>query len=156
MSASHSAATEPDERVLVITRVFDAPRERVFEAWTEPKQLAHWAAPLGFTIMDSGGELRPGGAWYCRMRSPDGVDHRNGGIYRDIVAPARLAYTFAWEDATGQRGHETLVTITFAEEDGKTRVTFRQGEFESQASRDGHHGGWSESFERLTAFLATR
>ena len=89
------------------------------------------------------------------MRSPQWGDLWNGGVYREIVEPERLVFTFAWEDENGRRGHETLVTVTFAEEGGRTKMTFRQAVFESVEDRDGYAGGWSESFERLAAHLAT-
>ncbi len=75
MAGKSSPGAEPAERTLVITRVFDAPRNVVFQAWTKKEHLDRWCAPRGFTILDSEGELRPGGRWRCCMRSPDGVDH---------------------------------------------------------------------------------
>jgi uncharacterized protein YndB with AHSA1/START domain len=147
-------AAEAGERELVIIRVFDAPRHVVFAAWTKREHLLNWAAPHGFTVVDCDGDLRAGGSWRETMRSPEGKEHRNGGTYREVVAPEKLVYTFAWEE-DGKRGHETLVTIIFEEHGDKTKMTFRQGPFESVESRDGHRGGWSESFERLGAYLPT-
>jgi uncharacterized protein YndB with AHSA1/START domain len=156
--AANTQGSRPDaeagERELVITRVFDAPRELVFAAWTTREHLLNWAAPRNFTVVDCDGDLRPGGVWRETMRSPEGKEHRNGGTYREIVAPERLVYTFAWEE-DGKRGHETLVTVTFENEGGKTKMTFRQGPFESVESRDGHQGGWSEAFERLAACVSS-
>jgi uncharacterized protein YndB with AHSA1/START domain len=153
MSARAEAA-EPADRVLLIERVFDAPRPLVFAAWTEREHLVRWGAPHGFTVIHCEAELRPGGAWRAGMRSPEGREHWNGGVYREIVPPERLVYTFAWEDETGKPGHETLVTITFAEEGEKTRMTFRQAVFQTVEDRDGHQGGWSEAFEKLAELLA--
>ena len=76
------------------------------------------------------------------------------GVYREIVEPDRIVFTFAWEDEKGDPGHETLVTVTFAEHDGKTKLTFHQAVFESIAVRDSHREGWSECFDRLEAHLA--
>jgi len=154
MAAKTRVAAEPAERVLVLHRVFDAPRELVFKAWTEPQHLTRWSCPNGFTLTQCEGELRPGGAWRSCMRSPDGKELWLGGVYREIQAPDRLVFTHAWQDDNGNPGHETVVTVTFAERDGKTEMTFRQALFESVASRDGHRGGWTECFDKLADYVA--
>ena len=87
------------------------------------------------------------------MHAPDGRDLWLGGVYREIVAAERLVFTHAWDDPQGKPGHETVVTVTFVERDGKTEMTFRQAVFESVGERDGHQGGWSECFERLETHL---
>jgi uncharacterized protein YndB with AHSA1/START domain len=155
MDAKVDAGVAAKERDLVITRVFDAPRELVWKAWTEREHLVHWSCPQGFAVTECDGDLRVGGAWRSCMHAPDGVDHRNSGVYREIVAPERLVYTFAWNDENGKSGHETLVTVTFAEENGKTRMTFRHGLFETTESRDAHNGGWSQCFDKLADYLGT-
>ena len=141
------------ERTLTITRLFKAPRALVFKAWTTPEHLAHWSGPQGFTTPHHSMDLRPGGAYRACLRAPDGSEHWVQGVYREIAAPERLVFTHAWEDANGHPGHQTLVTVTFAEHDGQTMMTFHQAEFDSAESRDGHEGGWSSSFERLAAYL---
>lgn len=152
--ATPNAAAEPGaDRALVITRVFDAPRSLVFQAWTRKEHLDRWCAPRGFTIPYSEGDLRPGGAWRCCMRSPDGVEHWLSGTYRAIVEDELLVFTHAWEDDHGKRGHETLVTVRFADQAGKTRLTFHQASFESIEARDGHAAGWSECLDRLSDYL---
>jgi uncharacterized protein YndB with AHSA1/START domain len=75
-----------------------------------------------------------------------------GGVFREIVAPERLVFTFAWEEE-GERGLETLVTVTFADQNGKTLMTFRQAPFQSDGERDGHRYGWGSSFDRLEDVL---
>jgi len=145
-------ANETDD--LVITRVFQAPIALVFAAWTEPQHLAHWSGPQGFTTPESSMDFRPGGRYRACLRAPDGVDHWVGGVYQTIEPPHKLVMTHAWEDAQGRPGHQTLVTVTLSEEGPKaTRMHFRQSGFESVASREGHGGGWSSSFERLQAHL---
>jgi uncharacterized protein YndB with AHSA1/START domain len=145
---------QPADRVLVITRVFDAPRSLVFEAWTAKEHLDQWCAPHGFTILWSEGELRPGGSWRCCMRSPESVEYRLRGIYREIIKDELLVFTHAWEEDDGKPGPETIVTVRFADEDGKTRLTFEQGPFASVESRDAHKGGWTECLERLAGHMA--
>ena len=87
------------------------------------------------------------------MRSADGVDHWLRGVYREIVEPERLVFTFAWEDTSGKPGHETLVTVTFAEHDGKTKLTLHQADFASITARAEHQDGWTESLDRLEEYL---
>lgn len=142
------------ERELLITRVFKAPRALVFKAWTTPEHLARWMGPHGFLVPYHTMDVRPGGMHRACLVAPDGTEHWVRGIYRDIFEPERLVFTHAWEDQFGNPGTETVVTVTFAEQDGQTMMTFRQTGFESDASRDGHHGGWTQSFERLDAYLA--
>ena len=118
-----------DELELLITRVFDAPRARVWQAWADPEQMKQWSAPRGFTIPVS-------------------------DVYREVIEPERMVFTHAWDDQNGKPGPETLVTVTFIERGGKTEMNFRQTGFDSAGERDGHAGGWSECFDRLDEILA--
>jgi uncharacterized protein YndB with AHSA1/START domain len=154
VAARNSSIVEPAERELVITRVFDAPRELVFKAWTDPALAMGWFGPRDHPATDMEMDVRPGGAWRGCLRSTEsGKELRLGGMYREIVAPERVVFTFAW-DEEGERGLETLVTLTFVEEGGKTRMTFRQTPFQSIEERDGHRGGWTSSFDRLEEYVA--
>ena len=153
MAARSNAATESAERKLLITRVFNAHRSLVFKAWTEPQHLVHWWGPQGFTLPSCTVDLRPGGTYRFCMRSPEGVDHWLQGIYREIIEPERLVFTYAFEDATGKPGHETLVTVTFAELGEKTKLTVHQAVFESVTVRDEHVRGWTEALDRLAGYL---
>jgi len=153
MAARSNAATESAERELLITRVFNAHRSLVFKAWTEPQHLVHWWGPQGFTLPSCTLDLRPGGTYRFCMRSPEGVDHWLQGIYREIIEPERLVFTYAFEDATGKPGHETLVTVTFAELGEKTKLTVHQAVFESVTVRDEHVRGWTEALDRLAGYL---
>jgi uncharacterized protein YndB with AHSA1/START domain len=154
-STRPSVANEPEERVLVITRVFDAPRSLVWQAWAEPERMARWAGPRGFTMTSCEMDTCPGGTFRFRMRSPEGAEHRVQGVYREIVEQERLVYTWTWVDAEGRPGHETLVTVTFADHGGKTLLTLRQALFESVTARDEHQGGWSSTLDCLAEYLAT-
>jgi uncharacterized protein YndB with AHSA1/START domain len=148
--------TEPADRVLVITRIFDAPRELVFKAWTDPRHLVHWMGPRGFrsTVLHS--DLRAGGAYRIHMRGPEGDDHWTQGVFREIVEPERLVMVGSWADANGNpTSPETVLTITLEEDGGKTRLTLHQAIFESITARDGHRGGWNSSLDRLAEYLAT-
>jgi uncharacterized protein YndB with AHSA1/START domain len=155
MDARSSAATESADRVLEIERIFDAPRSLVFKAWTEPEHLVHWYGPRGFTLRSCKLDLRPGGSWRSCMLSLEGREYWVKGVYREIVEPERLVFTYAHENQDGTVVHETLVTVTFAEQRGKTKLTLRQAIFESVKERDSHRGGWNSSLDRLVEYLAT-
>jgi len=149
-----SIDVEERERELVITRILDAPRDVVFRAWTEPDRVARWWGPQGFVTTYCDMDIRPGGAFRVCMRSPEGAEHWKQGIYREIVVPERLAFTFAWEDAEGKPGHQTLVTVTLADRGGRTELTLHQAVFETVAARDDHRRGWTSTLQRFAEYLA--
>ena len=154
MAARHDHIVEPAERELVIIRIFDAPRELVFRAWTDPRLAKDWFGPRDYPATHMEMDVRPGGAWRGCLRSTEsGKELRLGGVFREVTPPERVVFTFAWEEE-GERGLETEVTLTFAEQDGKTRMTFRQVPFQSVEERDGHQGGWTSSFDRLEEYVA--
>jgi uncharacterized protein YndB with AHSA1/START domain len=99
-------------------------------------------------------DVRPGGAYRACMRSPEGTRHCRRGVYREVVTPERLVFTFAWEDAHGDPGHEMVVTVTFADIGGKTTLTLHQAVFETVAARDDHRRGWISTIERFAEYLA--
>jgi uncharacterized protein YndB with AHSA1/START domain len=148
------ATGQPVHRPVVITRTFDAPRERVFAAWTDPAQAARWMGPHGFTTISCEMDVRPGGQWRRSMRSPAGTEFCKSGVYREVVAPERLVITYADEDAAGNTGPETVVTVTFAEVGGKTELTLHHAFLATVALRQSHHQGWTGSLERLAGHLA--
>lgn len=132
---------------LVIKRVFNAPRDVVWTAWTE--KMDQWSAPKGFTIPVAEGDLRPGGAWRSCMVTPDGKELWLGGVYREIVPPERLVFTHAWDDPNGKPGPETVVTVVLTEAGAKTEMNFSQSGFTSADDRKNHGEGWGECFQRL-------
>lgn len=154
MAARNSTTTTATKHELTMTRVFPAPRALVFKAWTEPQHVKEWWGPRGFTTLSCEMDLRPGGKWRTHSRSPEGKEYAEHGFFREIVEPERLVFTQAWEDADGKAKHETLVTIMFTEQGGKTLLSFHQGVFESVTSRDSHGEGWSSAFELLVEYLA--
>jgi uncharacterized protein YndB with AHSA1/START domain len=89
------------------------------------------------------------------MRSPEGTEHRVRGVYHEIVEGERLVYTWVWVDANGKPGHETLITVTFADYGAKTELTLHQAIFESVTARDAHRGGWDSALDCLAEYLAT-
>jgi uncharacterized protein YndB with AHSA1/START domain len=148
-----NAALEPAEQVLVITRVFDAPRDVVFRLWTDSKHAIKWWGPCDYPATYLDLDVRPGGPWRGCLRS---IETRKelwqGGMFQEVAPPHRLSFTFAWEEE-GERGLETLVTVVFAEQDGKTVMTFRHAPFRSIKERDGHRGGWTSTFDRLDKYI---
>jgi uncharacterized protein YndB with AHSA1/START domain len=154
MAATISAAAQSIAPELVISRVFDAPRSLVFKAWTKPEHLARWWGPKGFTLVACEIDVRLGGAWFRRMRSPEGTEYVKRGIYREIVPPERLVFTYVNEEADGSLGPETVVTVTFQDFGERTRLTLHHTGFDSIPSRDGHEGGWNSALERFGEYLA--
>jgi len=149
-----SQANAVDDRTLVLTRVLDVPRARVFEAWTTPEQIAQWWGPEGFTTEDCEMDIRRGGAYRVSMRSPEGVVRRKRGTYCEIVAPERIVFTFAWEDGNGELGHQTIVTVTLEDLGDRTRLTLKQTLFETTAWCEDHRRGWTSCLERFAFWLA--
>jgi uncharacterized protein YndB with AHSA1/START domain len=145
--------TDDIDRVLTLTRVFQAPRARVFEAWTRSDLVAAWWGPQGYVTEHCEMDIRPGGSYRVSMRSPDGVIYWKRGVYQRIVAPERIVFTFAWEGSNGQLGHETLVTVTLEDIGGATRLTLQQAEFDTVQWRDSHRGGWTSCLERFASWL---
>jgi uncharacterized protein YndB with AHSA1/START domain len=140
---------------LVIERLFDAPREIVWKMWTAKEHALQWGGPRDYPMVQTKADVRPGGKWRSCLRSVEtGEELWQGGVYRDVLEPERLVCTFAWDEDSGQSTtHETLVTVTFAEREGKTKMTFRQTPFKSVESRDRHREGWNSSFDRLDEHL---
>jgi uncharacterized protein YndB with AHSA1/START domain len=154
-NSADASSAELEERTLVLSRLFDAPRALVFKVWTQPEHLARWWGPRGFTLISYEADVRVGGAFRFGTRSPENTEHWAHGTYREVTPPERLVFTTAWEHPDGSPKHETVVTLTFAEQDGKTKLTLKQTLFESVTSRDLHRGGWSTTLDLLEDYLAT-
>jgi uncharacterized protein YndB with AHSA1/START domain len=146
---------DTDDRVLIIERVFDAPRELVWDAFTRTEHLMQWMGPRDHPAVSYEADPRVGGKWRACLRSPDGKEVLwQGGVFHEISPPERVVYTFQWDKRTPDDvTFATLVTITFAEEGDRTRMHFQQSYFNSNANRDGHNFGWNGSFDRLADFL---
>ncbi|HXN13194.1 MAG TPA: SRPBCC domain-containing protein [Candidatus Acidoferrales bacterium] len=155
MGAATNLVTEPADRVLTITRIFDAPRSLVFKAWTDSDHIARWWGPRGFKSDVIKNDLRPGGSYRIHMLGPDG-DHWTQGLYREVVPPERLVMVGSWADAQGNPTRpETTLTLLFEDVGGKTKLTLHNAIFESVTARDLHNGGWNSSLDCLAEYLAT-
>jgi uncharacterized protein YndB with AHSA1/START domain len=149
--------TTPSDREILTTRVFDAPRRLVFEAWTNPEHLPHWMlGPEGWTMPVCEIDLRPGGAWHFVWRRADGSEMAMRGVYREVVPPERLVSTESW----GGDWPETINTLILSEEDGKTTmsltVLYPSKEARDAALQTGMKEGMSMSFDRLAEYLRTK
>jgi uncharacterized protein YndB with AHSA1/START domain len=152
MMTNPEAAPPQSDREIALTRVFAAPRELVFQVWTDPKQVAQWWGPKGFTNTIHEMDVRPGGVWRFVMHGPDGVDYQNKIIFVEIVKPERLVY----DHVSGPKFH---VTVTFTEQANQTEVSVRM-RFATSAERNkavemfGAVEGLKQTLERLGAHLA--
>ena len=144
-----SAETKPGY-TLEITRLLNAPRALVWDAWTKHEHALKWAGPKDYPAVDADHDVRPGGKWRTCLKGADGEELWQGGEYREVVPQERLVFTSRWDGDD----FDTLITITFADKGGKTEMHFRQDGLSSAESRDGHRGGWNSSFDRLDEFLA--
>lgn len=172
----NAAADKPREKdlELELTRVFHAPRELVFEAWTDPARLARWFGPHGCTIPVCEVDARAGGAYRIVLRRPDGTDFPLRGVFREFVRPERLVMTrdvsaFPAEfhaevrrlgGVSSMHPEASVLIVTFEDENGATRLRVRSL-FREKGDRDAHvkmgaPDGWSQSFEKLAALLGAR
>jgi uncharacterized protein YndB with AHSA1/START domain len=158
MSASNAinnSAIQTTENDLTITRIFDAPRDLVFAAWTEQQHLDRWQnAPQGFTVTVEKSDIRTGGSFRICMRSPEGTEHWLQGEYREVKPPERLVFTHSWIGSDGKPGPETLVTITLTERNRKTELTLRHSGFKHKEQSQGHAHGWTSTLDRLAQYLS--
>jgi uncharacterized protein YndB with AHSA1/START domain len=155
MDAPNDAAPSANEHELIITRVFDAPRELLWRAWTDPALIARWLGPRGFTGKVEKLEAHIGGAYRFHLRAPDGTNHWMQGVTRELLPPERLVNTYVWADARGiPTGPETLLTVTLREDNGKTTLTLRQTLFATVTSRDAHREGWDSALDCLNDLIA--
>jgi len=141
--------TEQDETTLRLERLIPSPPEVLFALFVEPARLLRWWAPDGYEPSIDALDACPGGRWRTILRRPDGGAIATSGVCRVVEPPRRLAFSWAWEDQSGARGHETEVMVSFEATPGGTRLVLRQQRFESKQARDNHNAGWSSGFDRL-------
>lgn len=157
MNKKNDSANPESDREIVVTRLLDAPRELVFKVWTDPQHVAQWWGPNGFTNTIREMDVRPGGIWRFVMHGPDGVDYDNKIVFLEVVKPERLVYDHG--DDVEDDPNCFRVTVTFAEQGGKTLLTMRSL-FKSAAARDyvvkefGAIDGANQTLGRLEQHLA--
>jgi uncharacterized protein YndB with AHSA1/START domain len=157
-AAGTNAIAQSPQRTLVIERVFDAPRDMVFKAWTDPERVAQWWGPHGFTNPVCEMDVRPGGALRIVMRAPDGAEYPMEGVFREIVEPERLVFTNIAVDQKGRSLIKGHTTVTFVEHRGKTKLTLQTSATGlvaiAVAMLEGMEAGWNGSLDRLARYLA--
>jgi uncharacterized protein YndB with AHSA1/START domain len=162
-----TAAKAEARHGLCITRTFNAPRELVWRAWTDPEMAIQWSGPKPFPAFHIELGKKPGDSWRIGLRglrpgTDIPVEIWQGGVLQEVVPPELLVYTFAWENRSSvglpEDGdpHQTVITVRLEEVAGKTTMHFHQAFFATAAERDGHNGGWSSSFERLEELVNTQ
>jgi len=170
MSGNNPAQT-PKEREFVLTRVFDAPRDLVWKAFTDPAHMKNWWGPKGFTVHVAKMDFRPGGSYHYCMRSPDGRDMWGKFVYREIVTPERIVFVNSFSDENGGLTRhpmsptwplEMLSAFTFVEYEGKTTFTIKWVPYNAteeerktfDAGREGMSKGWTGTLDQLAEYLA--
>jgi len=154
--ASAATVTTPGEREIHIERVFDAPRDRVFAAFTDPELIPRWWGPHGTTTIVDVMDVRAGGSWRFVSRNSDGSETGFRGTYREVTPPEQIVQTFEWE---GMPGYVSVETATFEDLGDRTKVTnttiFHTTEERDGMLASGMEGGMNETYARLDELLAT-
>ncbi len=158
--ATTSEATTPgatmagtEQHTLSLSRVFAAPRERVYRAFSDGTDVARWFGPHGYACTVFEFDCRPGGHYRLEMRAPDGGVYPLSGTFREVARPERLVYTWVWGGEGGMAGMETLVALEFRDLGGDTEVHLTHSLLPSTEQLAGHQGGWTSSFEDLDLIL---
>ena len=146
---------QPSELALYMKRVLPAPRPLVFKACSDPDELAKWWGPRGFTAPSVEVDLRVGGSYRIAMQPPDGDLFYLSGEFREVDAPAHLAYTFRWEDPDPD-DQETVVTLTLGDLGDSTELVFTQRAFATEGRRALHEQGWTDGLDRLQELMSAR
>ena len=152
-----ATVTTPTDREIQVERVFDAPRDRVFAAFTDPKLIPEWWGPLGTTTVVDQMDVRPGGSWRFLIHTSDGSETGFRGTYREITPPERVVQTFEWE---GMPGHVSVDTAVFEDLGERTKMTatsiFHTPEERDGMLASGMERGLNETYSRFDAVLAER
>jgi uncharacterized protein YndB with AHSA1/START domain len=145
--------TAAGDFVVKITRAFDAPPARVFDAWVIREEWQSWIGPKGLNCDVPLLDARVGGRYRIIMRLPDGRVLPVGGTFKTLEVPRSLAFSWGAEDSPAREG---LITLTFGEKLGRTELTLHHASFDDAASRDVHVQGWNDALDKLEAYLATQ
>ena len=165
MIAESESTRQSAQGELFITRTFDAPRELVWQAWTEPEYFKQWWGPKDYTCPFCQMDFRVGGKYLNCMRSTEGKDYWSTGVYREIIPMERIVFTDCFADAQGNIVPATyygmtadfplemLVTVTFEDHEGKTKMTLKHSGLPTGSEGEGAEQGWNQSFDKLAESL---
>ena len=146
-----AAITSAPGETLEVRRTFNAPRQRVFDAWTNAEEMKKWAAPGDMRVAVAEADLRVGGKYRLHMRNPNGTEHRAHGVYKVVEPPRRLVYTWSWE--TMPDVVDTVVTVEFHDRGKATEIVLRHEGLATAPMRKAHEDGWIGCMVRLDAIL---
>jgi uncharacterized protein YndB with AHSA1/START domain len=148
-------ATAPASSLsLTLRRTYAAPREAVFRAWTDPKELTRWWGPPGYDVPSADVDLKVGGRYRLAMRKlPDGEPYYVHGVYQEITIPERLVFTWNWEAGGPPFGSNTLVTLEFRETAGGTEMVLTHERFDTEMACTAHTKGWEGGLGKLSTFF---
>jgi len=150
---AHTETKKLRDDELRIERTFDAPVALVFRVWSDRDHMLGWLGPKDFTCTHLDYDFRVGGKWRACIVSEAYGESWMGGEFKEIAKNRRIVYTFKWDGDDKDYAIQTLITVTFAEQDGKTMQSFHQTPFSSVESRDSHIEGWNESFDREQEYI---
>ncbi len=145
-----------DAITLDITRIFDAPREVVYEAWADPEQIVKWCCPDDYHVTFRQGDHKVGGKYSTGMKGEEDRELIYGGEYLEMNPPEKLVFTHKWEDSSDYTYPHTTCVVELKDLDGKTEMHFTQTGFNVEAEREGHRSGWTQIFEKLNKELIGR
>jgi uncharacterized protein YndB with AHSA1/START domain len=154
MTPTDVSTVTAKDRELVIERLFNAPRDVVFEAWTKVEHVVNWFGPSGFSAPFCEIDFRVGGSYRICMRSPEGDDHWVQGEYREIRPPEQIVFTWIREAADGKIWSSTIVELRFENDGASTRFTLRQGQFETVPYCEEHSFGWNQCLDRFGEYVS--
>jgi uncharacterized protein YndB with AHSA1/START domain len=146
-------AEASQQNVLEIERRYDAPPERVWQAWTDPRALSRWFGPgEEGSVTQAELDVRPGGRYTIAFCTPDGEEHRVSGDYEEVDRPCKLSFSWAWQSTPGR---VSFVTVRLEADGAGTRMSFRHERFFDRAARDNHERGWTATFAKLDRLIAS-
>jgi len=141
------------ENLLEIRRFINAPRERIFAAWTRPEEIVKWSGSEQCACLSATADVQIGGEWHLRMKSEHAGETDFRGVYLEVKPPAKLVYTWCWRNHPQMGAGDTLVTVEFLELDGGTEIHLRHEGFANIDLRDRHEAGWNGCFDKLERWL---
>jgi glutathione S-transferase len=143
-----------DKTSLEIKRFIKAPRERIYQAWTDPAQLKEWWGPEGVRTRNFTADARVGGKYRWDLFNQEGEEMSVFGEYQELVPGKKIVFTWKWDDHENWETHNSVVTVELSDRDGGTEVRLTHEKLPSEESRDRHNEGWNSVLDRLEKYLS--